>query len=90
MRWRQIGVLDTMDDPVLPFFVAWESPASDHPSAGGSSVALASLEMCGDPASVSALPGVTEDLVAIQWVDDDTPGITAIWFDTAHGRVRID
>ena len=29
--WRQIGVLDVMDDPQLPFFVQWSSPAADHP-----------------------------------------------------------
>ena len=90
LRWRQIGVLDTMDDPVLPFFVTWESPDADHPSAGGGAVALASVEMSGTASSFTSIPGFTQDLVSIYWVDDDTPGITAIWFDTAHGQVRID
>ena len=31
LDWRQIGVLDLMTDPQLPFFVRWESDPALHP-----------------------------------------------------------
>ena len=34
LRWRQIGVNGLQADPQLPFFVQWESPETEHPSAG--------------------------------------------------------
>ena len=36
LRWRQVGVKGLQSDPQLPFFVQWESPAAQPPSAGGS------------------------------------------------------
>ena len=41
LRWRQIGVLDTMSDAQLPFFVHWEADREHHPSAGGRDVRIA-------------------------------------------------
>jgi hypothetical protein len=46
--------------------------------------------MSGDPESLSSLPEPLGDLVHIQWVDEEFPGITTILFDTPHGRVSID
>lgn len=89
LRWKQIGVLDVMNSPVLPFFVEWESPADDHPSARGGRVSISTLVMAGDPEGLRTLPFGVADLVHVEWVEDD-PGITCIWFDTPHGRVRID
>jgi hypothetical protein len=90
LRWKQIGVLDTMDDPVLPFYVQWESPQAEHPSVRGGAVSIAGLVMSGDPESLSSLPEPLGDLVHIQWVDEEIPGITTVLFDTPHGRVSID
>jgi hypothetical protein len=90
LRWKQIGVLDTMDDPVLPFYVQWESPQTEHPSARGGAVSIAGLVMSGDPETLSSLPEPLGDLVHIQWVDEEIPGITTVLFDTPHGRVSID
>ncbi|MFM8515130.1 MAG: VOC family protein [Actinomycetota bacterium] len=89
LRWQQIGVLDVIDSPVLPFFVEWQSPADDHPSSRGGLVSISALVLAGDPDVLGTLPpGVTE-LVDVEWVEDE-PGITTIWFDTPHGRVSID
>jgi hypothetical protein len=92
--WRQIGVLDVIDDRQLPFFVQWSSPASDHPSAGGSSVAIERVEMSGEPSAIAAWLGDDHDLVLddieVDWVEADEPGLVAVWFSTPHGSVRID
>jgi len=92
--WRQIGVLDFMEDPQLPFFVQWSCAEPDHPSAGGSSVAIERIEMCGDPDAISAWLGTEHEVpldgVTVDWVESEEPGITAIWFSTPHGAVRID
>lgn len=92
--WRQIGVLDFMDDPQLPFFVQWKCPPNEHPSAGGSVVSIERVEMCGDPDAISAWLGADHDLpldgIEVDWVDGEGAGLVAIWFATPHGSVRID
>ncbi|MDO8308010.1 MAG: VOC family protein [Actinomycetota bacterium] len=94
LRWKQIGVLDVLEDPQLPFFVEWETGATDHPSTGGGSVALERVEMCGEADAISAWLGADHDVpldgITVTWVDDDEPGLVAAWFATAHGEVRID
>ena len=94
LRWRQIGVLDVIADPQLPFFVQWLSPAEQHPSAGGSPVAIERVEMCGDSQAIKdwltgEYAGVRGD-IEVEWVDADQPGIVAVWFSTPNGSVRID
>lgn len=92
--WRQIGVLDVIADPSLPYFIEWSGPASDHPSAGGTAVRIERIEVAGDRAAVATWLGTGHDVpldeIAVEWVDDDEPGLVAVWFDTPHGPVRID
>lgn len=92
--WKQLGVLNVMEDPELPFFVEWSCPNTEHPSAGGSPVAIERIEVAGDAAAVTswldASDGSLLDGIGIEWVDADEPGITAVWFSTPHGSVRID
>jgi hypothetical protein len=94
LRWRQIGILDVMSDPQLPFFVQWESPVEDHPSTGGSSVYIDRVEINGDPERIATWLGTGHDVpldgIAVDWVDAPEPGIEAVWFSTPHGSVRID
>ena len=94
LRWRQIGVLDVIADPQLPFFVQWMSPPEQHPSTGASSVAIERVEMCGDSESIKAWLGGEHEAVKggieVEWVDAEQPGIVAVWFRTPHGSVRID
>jgi hypothetical protein len=94
LTWKQLGVLNVMEDPQLPFFVEWSCQTTEHPSAGGSTVAIDRIEMSGDPDAIAewlgtgvgtALEGIT-----VEWVDDEEPGIVAVWFATPHGSVRID
>ena len=94
LRWRQIGVLDVMADPQLPFFVQWLSPSEDHPSATGSSVSIEKVEMCGESDAIKEwLDGAHEAVqgsIEVEWVDAEDPGLVAVWFRTPHGSVRID
>ena len=95
LRWRQIGVKGLQSDPQLPFFIEWESPAEEHPSAGATGdVRLGTLEIAGDPNRVSdwlgnCVDGPLED-VDVQWVaPHGTPGVVAAQFLTPNGAVRI-
>ena len=95
LLWKQLGVKGLQSDPQLPFFVQWESDASNHPSVGATGeISLAALEIAGDPARVSDWLGAPveqplED-VKVEWVaPNGTPGIVATQFQTAAGIVRI-
>ena len=95
LRWRQIGVMGLQANPQLPFFVQWESPADEHPSAGASGqLRLEAVEIAGDPQLLNEWlgdPGVDplED-VEVDWVaPHGTPGLVAAQFSTPNGTVRI-
>lgn len=96
LRWRQLGVIDLANDPQLPFFVHWESPASEHPSAGGSGITLTQLEIAGDEPTIDAYLGTSArqplDGVDVEWLapGEDGTGVIAASFTTAAGSVRID
>jgi len=94
LRWQQIGVLDLMSDPQLPFFVKWECVAAEHPSAGSSSVGIDLIEVSGDADVVDAWLGKSSrdplEGIKVQWTDVDDAGIQAITFRTPNGVVRID
>ena len=94
LSWKQLGVLNVMDDPQLPFFVQWHSSADLHPSAGAERVQIERLEICGDSDVVSAWLGEPVDHplddIEVSWIDGDDPGIAAVWFSTPNGPVRID
>jgi len=94
LHWRQLGVLNLMEDPQLPFFVQWDVPADLHPSAGAGSVRVERIELAGEPTVVAewlqAPVAELVDEVEVSWVVADEVGITAAWFSTAHGSVRID
>ena len=95
LRWRQVGVKGLQSDPQLPFFVQWEAPPEEHPSAGASgNLHLDCLEIAGDPGRVSDWVGqpVEKPLedVKVEWVArHGTPGIVAAQFLTPGGLVRI-
>jgi hypothetical protein len=94
LNWKQIGVLEVMEDAQLPFFVEWSSPADQHPSHGGGAVVLERVEMCGDPEAISEYLGADHEVpldgIAVDWIDDADLGLNAVWFSTPHGSVRID
>jgi hypothetical protein len=95
LRWKQVGVNGLISDPQLPFFIEWESAPELHPSVGATGdVALAALEIAGDPQRVSEWMGYTVEapleVVKVEWIaPNGTPGILAAQFQTPNGLVRI-
>ncbi len=96
LHWRQLGVLDTIDHPQSPFFVQWESPASDHPSTSGAGNGI-SIQRIDISCPSQDLGPLTDELAPlmsfVNWVpdsDDVQRGVVSVWFDTPHGLVCID
>lgn len=94
LTWKQIGVLDVMEDPQLPFFVEWGGDRAQHPSAGAGQVAIDRIEISGDADRICSYLGEPSDHpldeIDVVWVSDDEPGVIAVTFTTPHGLVRID
>ena len=94
LEWKQLGVLNVMENPQLPFFVEWSSSPDMHPSTGAGDVTVERIEIAGDPNTVSAYIGENfmdvMDGVYVEWVEAESPGVIAVTFNTPNGTVRID
>ena len=95
LQWRQLGVLDLIQDPQLPFFISWISPLSEHPSRTHSDVRISRIELAGDPDVVCEWlvePAAHPlDDIDVEWItDSDEQGIVAITFETPSGSLRLD
>lgn len=97
LNWKQIGVLGTLEDRQLPFFIEWLT--NDHPSKEAKAVAkIEKLEIAGDPERVREWIG--EDFesafagIALEWIDPEEnngeTGIFAVHFSTPTGSFRLD
>jgi len=97
LRWKQIGVLGTIKDAQLPFFIQWLS--SEHPSADGKATgSISKIEIAGDEKTITEWLG--SDMahaigdIEVQWLspedNDGESGIVAVHVATSHGVVRID
>jgi hypothetical protein len=94
LSWRQIGVLDLIDDPQLPFFVRWESDPALHPSNGGREVELLRIEIAGQPERVDEWLGgqsrrVLSDIDIAWCKPQERSGLASAVFSTPRGEVRI-
>ncbi|TAK69453.1 MAG: VOC family protein [Actinomycetota bacterium] len=98
LRWHQIGILDVLDDPQLPFFTHWEVEPALHPSATASdAIAIHGLQIAGDPVTLARWLGEPADHpledIDVTWTtgeDGGSTGLSAVVFQTSHGLVRID
>lgn len=98
LSWKQIGVLATLEDRQLPFFVEWVS--KDHPSSDGKATAkIVKIEVAGDAKSIKDWLGVElkEAIgsgIEIQWLTpleaDGETGIVAVHLETPNGKIRLD
>jgi hypothetical protein len=97
LRWKQIGVLGTLEDAQLPFFIQWLS--QDHPSADGKPHAkIVKIEIAGDEKTIEEYCGCDMAQavgdIEVVWVDpannDGENGIVAVHLQTPNGVVRID
>ena len=97
LRWKQIGVLGTLEDAQLPFFIQWAS--KDHPSEDGKPHAkIVKIEIAGDEKTIEEYCGC--DMahavgdIEVAWVNpadnDGENGIVAVHLETPNGVVRID
>ena len=97
LSWKQLGVLGTLDDSQLPFFIQWLS--SIHPSTDGKAVAkIIKIEIAGVENTIEEWLGSdlskAFDGIEIEWVDpttnDEETGLVAVHLTTANGVVRLD
>jgi hypothetical protein len=98
LTWKQIGVLGTLEDRQMPFFVQWIK--NHHPSTDGKAVAkITKIEIAGDESTISDWlgsdiknaigSGIDVDWVSTELIDGEK-GITAVYFDTINGNSKID
>ena len=98
LRWKQIGVLGTLEDRQLPFFIEWIE--NHHPSTDGKAVAkIVKVEIAGDEKTITDWLGsdtakaIGVDVEVI-WVsaaeNDGDNGIVAVHLSTPSGVVRLD
>jgi len=92
--WRQIGVLDTLDQASNPFFIQWK--CNSHPSTErDSAVSMSAIEIYGDPNLLRERYGLngffSEGDVQFDWIQDASEsGIESVTFLTQNGSVRVD
>ena len=97
LKWKQVGVLGTLKDSQLPFFIEWET--ADHPSKENRALAeIAKIEISGNLQTVTdwlgIVPGNVLEGIEIIWINpednDDELGIIAIHIATPSGVIRLD
>jgi hypothetical protein len=97
LKWKQLGVLGTLSDSQLPFFIQWIS--SNRPSNEGKATAeIMKIEISGDEKTIEEWLdsdlSKTFDGVEIQWVtpesNDGQTGLVAVHLSTSNGLVRLD
>jgi len=97
LKWRQIGVLGTLEDRQLPFFVEWIE--NHHPSTDGKAVSkILKIELVGDEKSIqnwvgsdfSKIEGGTVIEIRNSSKIDEDRGIVKVLFETLNGLVSID
>lgn len=97
LKWKQIGVLGTLNDSQLPFFIEWET--TEHPSKENKAVAeISKIEISGNRETVADWLGTDPvsvlEGIEIIWINpelnDDEPGIMAIHIETPNGVIRLD
>ena len=94
VTWRQIGILDLLENPHVPYFIKWDNDDL-HPSTGGSpDVTICCLNFTGSRNAVDDMLGgeVSEllDGVCLNWDSQDENGLASVTFKTPHGEITID
>ena len=97
LNWKQIGVLATLEDSQLPFFVEWIS--DNHPSADGTPVAkIDKIELLGEEKfisnwidqSVSSVFGEVEMVWETPVKKENRNGILSIDFNVQNKIINIE
>ena len=94
LKWKQIGVMDTLDDYQLPYFVEWLS--ENHPSEDGEAISqISAITIAGDFLKISKM--TTSDLESmsfnLDWVkpelNQNETGIIQVSFIVKNRTVVI-
>jgi len=97
LKWKQLGVLGTIKDSQLPFFIEWLS--QDHPSLDGKATAgIKQIDISGDEKTIetwlgSNPKGAFKD-VEVNYLDasnfEGETGIISVTISTPSGDVVLD
>jgi len=98
LAWKQIGVLGTLENKQLPFFIEWLS--IDHRSTAGKAIAkIVKVEISGDESRIeewlgSELRAAIVSDVEVEWVvvaaSEGESGIVAVHVMTPSDVVRLN
>jgi hypothetical protein len=96
LKWKQLGVLGTIEDSQLPFFLQWLS--SDHPSSDRKANAqISKIEILGDEKTIESWlgsnpKGAFNDVEVIYRnpSNPDETGVFSVTISTPNGDVVLD
>lgn len=97
LKWKQIGILGTLEDSQLPFFIQWLT--QDHPSTDGRATAeIKRIEIAGDEETIKEWLGTDPNSafkdVEVVWRDsadfEGDTGIVSVTLSTTSGDVVLD
>ena len=97
LRWKQLGVLDTLKDAQLPFFIQWLT--TDHPSTDGKSVAkISKMEIAGSASKLDEwldkeLPIIFGDIEVVLTdpsLNNGETGLIGVTMQTPNGEIYLD
>ena len=97
LRWKQLGVLDTLKDAQLPFFIQWLT--TDHPSTDGKSVAkISKMEIAGSASKLDEwldkeLPIIFGDIEVVLTdpsLNNGETGLIGVAIQTPNGEIYLD
>lgn len=80
LEWRQIGLLELIDDPQLPYLVEWGCRDTEHPSCGADgTVGIDRLEISGERDTILDWLGTPEvdplPHVHVDWLELADPAL---------------
>jgi hypothetical protein len=97
LKWKQIGILGTLEDSQLPFFIQWLT--KNHPSSENNPLAeIKKIEISGDEATIKqwldSEPSKAFKDVEVVWRNpndfDGQTGIVSVTLNTPSGDIVLD
>ena len=97
LRWKQLGVLNTLEDSQLPFFIQWLT--NEHPSTDGKVVAeISKIKIAGTKSIINDWIGSELELtlrdIEVSWIDplenEGDTGLLSITLKTPNGEVNLE
>jgi hypothetical protein len=97
LKWKQLGVMGTIEDSQLPFFIQWQS--QEHPSNDGKAIAeILRIEIAGDESKIQEWLGSDPKRafkdVEVVYRDskdfDGETGIVSVVISGPNGEVVLD